>query len=87
MRRGFAATLVLFFLLPAYAVHAQQAGQPMTRVALASGDMLTGRLVEQTDDAVILDHEILGRLTIPANGVESVTTVLPGAERLEQPPR
>ncbi|NOG54032.1 MAG: DUF481 domain-containing protein [Planctomycetes bacterium] len=45
---------------------------PVTHVTLATGDHLSGILVEQNADHVVLDHAVLGRLTIP---MAEVTTV------------
>jgi putative salt-induced outer membrane protein YdiY len=40
-------------------------------VVLTSGEKLEGRIVERTDMQVVLDHEVLGRITIPAGRVKS----------------
>jgi len=42
-------------------------------VELADGDVLHGKVVEQTDDLVVIEHETLGRLELPADQVASVT--------------
>ena len=43
------------------------------RVRLTNGDDLTGTIVEQTDDTVILQHPLLGPITLPADTVLSIT--------------
>lgn len=43
-------------------------------VTLTNGDALSGQIVERTDAQVVLDHAVLGRLTLPAGQVASVTS-------------
>lgn len=40
-------------------------------VVLQSGETLKGRILERTDFEVVLDHPVLGRVTIPAGRVKS----------------
>lgn len=49
------------------------------RVELQSGDTLIGTIVERTDEHVIFDHEVLGRLTIPTERIVSMPD-MPAAE-------
>ncbi|HEX7010242.1 MAG TPA: DUF481 domain-containing protein [Phycisphaeraceae bacterium] len=42
------------------------------RVVLHSGEVLQGRIIEQTPEHVVLDHSFLGRLTIPAAQVAAI---------------
>ena len=42
-------------------------------VELVGGDVIHGKVVEQTDDLVVIEHETLGRLELPADQVASVT--------------
>jgi len=44
-----------------------------TVVTLQSGDTLSGTLVEETDEQVVIDHPTLGRLTIPIASVSSLS--------------
>ncbi|MHC4083301.1 MAG: DUF481 domain-containing protein [Planctomycetota bacterium] len=53
-------------------------------VELVSGDVLHGTVVEQTDELVVIDHETLGRLELPADQVASVTTDAELAEQAAQ---
>jgi len=46
-------------------------------VTLANGDVLIGRLISRDDDSVILEHPLIGPISIPALTVESVA---PGPE-------
>ncbi len=43
-------------------------------VNLTNGDALSGTVVEQSESAVVLDHAVLGRLTLSAADVASVVT-------------
>lgn len=55
-------------------------------VRLVGGDTLIGVIVERTDEAVIFDHPLFGRMTIPR---EQVTSAVTDAEReaaLSAPP-
>lgn len=38
-------------------------------LALDNGDVLNGRIVEETDDRVVLEHPVLGRLEIPRSRI------------------
>jgi putative salt-induced outer membrane protein YdiY len=42
-------------------------------VELVGGDVLHGKVVEQTDDLVVIEHDTLGHLELPADQVASVT--------------
>ena len=53
-------------------------------VELVSGDVLHGKVVERTDDLVVIEHETLGRLEVPADQVASVTTDAQPAEQAAQ---
>ena len=48
------------------------AADPTWEIELTTGEVLRGQLVEQTDDAVVFEHPVLGRLTIPAGSVASL---------------
>lgn len=39
-------------------------------VELRNGDVVTGEIVERTDDHIVLDHPVLGRLEIPMEQIE-----------------
>ena len=39
-------------------------------VRLESGDVLVGEIVSESDQSIVLDHPLLGRITIPASEVE-----------------
>ena len=41
-------------------------------VTLTTGDVLVGSVVERNDEAVVLDHPLLGRVTLPAGQVATV---------------
>jgi len=47
-------------------------------VELTSGDKLEGTIVEENDEGVVLDHPVLGRLTIPASDIEPPDPLKPG---------
>jgi hypothetical protein len=42
------------------------------QVRLSSGEVLTGNVVEQTAEKVVIEHPVLGRLEIPSDSVTSV---------------
>lgn len=48
-------------------------------VKLADGDVLHGTVVEQTEDHVVLEHRVLGRLTIPRDEIVSLVVGAPPA--------
>lgn len=58
-----AAAVLLFAAAPAAA----------DSIALAGGDVLTGTLVELSDERYVFDHETLGRLEIPSDRVAAFT--------------
>lgn len=72
--RSAAAALFLIALVAPLAL-AQDA--PQTRVVLQSGDVLTGRLVSESDSAVVIDHATLGVITLPRENVSQLFTVAP----------
>lgn len=41
-------------------------------VELVTGDLLHGTVVEQTDSAVVLDHPVMGNVTLPVDQVKAV---------------
>jgi putative salt-induced outer membrane protein YdiY len=53
-------------------------------IELVSGEVLHGTVVEQTDELVVIDHETLGRLELPADQVASVKTEAELAEQAAQ---
>lgn len=55
-------------------------------VTLATGDTLTGTVIDQTADAVIFEHAVLGRLEIPLSQVQALGgTEVAGAESGDVP--
>jgi putative salt-induced outer membrane protein YdiY len=58
------------FLAAAFLAAAASADQ----VELVGGDVLHGTVVERTDDLVVIEHETLGRIEVPADEVVSVKT-------------
>ncbi|NBC11533.1 MAG: DUF481 domain-containing protein [Planctomycetes bacterium] len=55
----------LVLLIVAMAVPAAHATSDQVTLELHTGDVLHGRIIEATDEQVILEHPVLGRLTIP----------------------
>ena len=55
-------------------------------VELSSGEVLRGAVIEQTSDTVVLQHELLGRLEIPASAVKEVRPAPPPEPAAEAPP-
>lgn len=51
-------------LLVAVSAHAD-------KLRLKNGDVVSGRIVETTDDAVVLEHAVLGKLTIAADQIDA----------------
>ena len=49
-------------------------------VRLSSGDILTGEVIERTDETLTLQHPVLGRVEIPAADVEQVGLDLRAAD-------
>ena len=54
-------------------------------VELTNGDVLTGTVVEQTDQGVTLDHAILGKITLNSTRVAKVTITKDKAEKPVEP--
>src|SRR5690606_23037584 len=50
---------------------------------LQSGDILTGTIVEQTDEYVIVDHPVLGQLSIPREQIAVMPTPPTDVEAVE----
>ena len=61
------------------------AAEPMWELELTTGDILRGKLVEQSGDILVLEHPVLGRLTIPA-GLVQVLRELPATVPSVAPP-
>jgi hypothetical protein len=49
-------------------------------IELNNGDSVTGEVVETTDEAVVIEHDTLGRITVPKSDIkpEDVEEVIPG---------
>ncbi len=47
---------------------------PLTddRIELRSGDTVTGEIVERSDEHIVIEHEVFGRLTIPMDEIVSL---------------
>jgi putative salt-induced outer membrane protein YdiY len=69
MRRTTWLALLLIFPLT-------QAGAET--LELVNGDKLSGEVIERTEDHVVLDHAVLGRVTVPTAKLESPEPVNPG---------
>ncbi len=54
------------------------AAPPTDLIELDSGETLLATVVEQNDDVVVIDHPVLGRLTLPAATVKSIRSVPAG---------
>ena len=48
------------------------AADPTWELELTTGEVLRGHLVEQNEDVVVFEHPVLGRLTIPADSVQTL---------------
>lgn len=48
------------------------ATDPTWELELTTGEVLRGHLVEQNQDVVVFEHPVLGRLTIPADSVQTL---------------
>jgi putative salt-induced outer membrane protein YdiY len=46
-------------------------------VELVNGDRLSGEIIERTEHRIVLQHELLGRVEIPAEQVKPLTPVAP----------
>ncbi len=53
---------------------------PTHAVVLDTGETLRATLVERTEEHVVLDHPLLGRVTVPASRVVSVSAISPPAD-------
>lgn len=69
-----ALTLLGVLVLPVL-VSAQVVLPPDHIVHLNDGTVLPGRLVDQTDSLVVLDHETLGRIEIPRDAIDRLEVV------------
>lgn len=59
------AALALMIIIAGDAIHADT-------LTLVNGDVLSGRIVEQTQEAVTLEHPVLGKVVIDRDRVQSV---------------
>jgi hypothetical protein len=57
------------------------AQDPTNEVVLTSGEVLQGRVVEQTAEVVIFVHPLLGRMEIPASAVKKIRPI----QRAQEP--
>ncbi|MGD9691462.1 MAG: YdiY family protein [Phycisphaerales bacterium] len=73
-------SLVVGLLLSAVVCAADDAPTPTHAIVLDTGETLRGMLVEKTDEHVVFDHPLLGRVTLPAGRVVSVGTIPPPAD-------
>lgn len=53
---------------------------------LSNGDQLTGRIVSESSAAVVLDHELLGMVTLQQAGVTEIVRETPAAAPVLRPP-
>ncbi|MGB0766807.1 MAG: DUF481 domain-containing protein [Phycisphaeraceae bacterium] len=74
--------LVAAALAAAGAMH----GVYADRVALTNGDVLTGSVIEQSEQSITLEHALLGTIVIDANRVERVIRETPDESAEGQPP-
>lgn len=64
--RGLLVLCILFgLMIPAIA--------PADEIRLRNGDVLDGAILDRSDEQIILEHPDLGRLTIPADAIDSVS--------------
>ncbi len=61
------------------------AADPTWELELTTGEVLRGHLVEHNDVVVVFEHPVLGRLTIPADSVQSLRQ-LPAPGPRDAPP-
>ncbi len=58
---------------------------PTWELELTTGEVLRGQLVERNEDVVVFEHPVLGRLTIPADSVQTLRE-LPAPGPPDAPP-
>ena len=78
MRTTRSMALVVGLLLHGGALRAQEAAAPPPpthMIALDTGETLRGTIVERTDERVVVDHPLLGRVTVPAGRVVSIVAI------------
>lgn len=71
-------TILMLSLLPLAAIAADT-------VTLTTGETLTGPIAEQTDDRVVLDHPVLGRLTIARDNIAELDLDTPAPAEADEP--
>lgn len=71
--------IVLVVLFVSTNVHSDE-------IKMTGGDVLHGRVIETTDDLVVLMHDVLGRVAIPRSGVAAIRRDDPHAELAELDP-
>ena len=59
-------TLLVLIVTAALAI------EPTWELQLTTGEVLRGRLIEQTEQSVVFEHPVLGRLEIPADSVRTL---------------
>jgi len=57
---------------------ASSAAATTSSFELANGDRVTGEVVEQTPDRIVLEHPVFGRIEVPTSELESEGPVKPG---------
>jgi len=80
-RAAFALCIVVMI-----AAAARAAEPELDVVRLKNGDVLRGTIVEATEKQMILDHPVLGELTIPVDQIESVPEDAPRSGAAEPEP-
>ncbi len=53
------------------------ATDPTWELELTTGEVLRGQLIERNEDVVVFEHAVLGRLTIPADAVQTLRELPP----------
>ncbi len=82
MRNGWSCIVlcVLVGCAASLSLASSQPPPPTHAVVLDTGETLRATLLEQTSEHVVLDHPLLGKLTLPAARVVSVTVLLVAPE-------
>lgn len=85
-RSCLAIAVTLAYLLPAQPVALAEADEPapaeQDRIELTSGDVLLGRIAEESDEQIVLEHPLLGRIELPR---ARIAEVIPAANVGQEP--
>jgi putative salt-induced outer membrane protein YdiY len=54
------------------------AAQPEEKIVLVTGEVIIGQVIDRTEEVVVIEHPVFGRLTLPVDKIKKKKPVNPG---------